>query len=139
MALDREDLAELNEIFNDMGGVAHVEDFTNSYEELPDGTYEGEILNVESKNSKNTGRPMLDLSLGLTQDRKEHIYLPLAGKDLAGTRTAIARAIKQLTELGVTGTTVEDFISNSVSLVGTRISLKITTSGNYKNRWLTRV
>ena len=75
MALDRGDLSELNEIFKGMGGVDNIEEYTNTYEEIADGLYEGEVLNVEAKNSKNTGRPMIDITLGLTEDRKEHVYL----------------------------------------------------------------
>ena len=54
MALDRGDLSELNEIFKGMGGVDNIEEYTNTYEEIADGLYEGEVLNVEAKNSKNT-------------------------------------------------------------------------------------
>ena len=50
MAIDRDDLSELNAIFKDMGGVEKVEDFTNNYEKLPDGEYFGEIELVEYKN-----------------------------------------------------------------------------------------
>ena len=137
MAIDRDDLSELNAIFKDMGGVEKVEDFTNNYEKLPDGEYFGEIELVESKNSKNTGRPMIDITLGLTEDRKEHVYLSLAGKDLKATQVAIARTVKQLKELGVTGATPEDFVNGAAELVGTRINLKVETNGTFKNKWLT--
>ena len=43
---------------------------------------------------------MIDITLGLTEDRKEHVYLSLAGKDLKATQVAIARTVKQLKELG---------------------------------------
>ena len=68
MALDRGDLSELNEIFKGMGGVDNIEEYTNTYEEIADGLYEGEVLNVEAKNSKNTGRPMLDILVGLEEE-----------------------------------------------------------------------
>lgn len=137
MALDRGDLSELNEIFKGMGGVDNIEEYTNTYEEIADGLYEGEVLNVEAKNSKNTGRPMIDITLGLTEDRKEHVYLSLAGKDLKATQIAIARTVKQLKELGVTGTTPEDFVNGAAELVGTRINLKVETNGTFKAKWLT--
>ena len=35
--MDNEDLKELNAIFKDMGGVEKVEEYANSYENLPDG------------------------------------------------------------------------------------------------------
>ena len=47
--MDNEDLKELNAIFKDMGGVDSVDDYTNSFEELPDGTYLGEIEKVSTK------------------------------------------------------------------------------------------
>ena len=59
--MDTEDMKELNAIFKDMGGVDKVEDYTNSYEELEDGNYVGEIDSVNTKNSKKTGRPMLEI------------------------------------------------------------------------------
>ena len=37
MAMDRDDLSELNAIFKDMGGVEKVEDYTTNFENLPDG------------------------------------------------------------------------------------------------------
>ena len=137
MALDRGDLSELNEIFKGMGGVDNIEEYTNTYEEIADGLYEGEVLNVEARNSKNTGRPMIDITLGLTEDRKEHVYLSLAGKDLKATQTAVARAVTQLKKLGVTGTELEDFINGAIELAGTRVSMKIETNGEFRNVDLT--
>lgn len=137
MAIDRGDLSELNAIFKDMGGVDKIDDYTNNFEELPDGNYLGEILKVESKNSKNTGRPMIDLSLGLEEEKKEHVYLSLAGKDLKATQVAIAKTVKQLKELGINGETPEDFIDGANSLVGTRINLEIKTNGTFRAKWLT--
>ncbi len=135
--MDNEDLKELDAIFKDMGGVEKVEDFTSNFEELPDGIYLGEIEKVSTKNSKNTGRPMLEIVVALEEKRKEWVYLMLAGKDLKATQTAVARAVTQLKKLGVTGTTLSDFISGAEELVGTRVNLKIETNGTYKNRDLT--
>ena len=39
MAMDKDDLSELNAIFKDMGGVDKVEDYTNNFENLPDSNY----------------------------------------------------------------------------------------------------
>ena len=72
MAMDKDDLSELNAIFKDMGGVDKVEDYTNSYEELEDGNYVGEIDSVNTKNSKKTGRPMLERVVALEGERKEY-------------------------------------------------------------------
>lgn len=137
MAIDKGDLSELNEIFKGMGGVEKIEDFTNNFTQIEDGTYTGEILKVEPKNAKNTGRPMIDITLGLEGEKKEHVYLSLAGKDLNGTQRAIARTVKQLKELDITGITPEDFVNNSLELVGTRISLEVTTTNGFQNKWLT--
>ena len=137
MAMDKEDLNELDSIFKEMGGVDKVEEYTNNFENLPDGNYIGEILEVNTKNSKNTGRPMLDILVGLEEERKEHIFLMLAGKDIKATQTAVARAVTQLKKLGVTGTELEDFIDGAMELVGTRVNLKIETNGTYKNKDLT--
>ena len=135
--MDNEDLKELNAIFKDMGGVEKVEDYTSNFEELPDGNYIGEIEKVSTKNSKNTGRPMMEIVIALEEKRKEWVYLMLAGKDLKATQTAVARAVTQLKKLGVTGSELSDFITGAERLVGTRVNLEIKTNGAYKNRDLT--
>ena len=135
--MDNEDLKELDAIFKDMGGVDKVEDYTSNFEELPDGEYLGEIEKVSTKNSKNTGRPMMEIVVAIEEGKKEYIYLMLAGKDLKATQTAVARAVTQLKKLGITGTDLHDFISGAESLVGTRVNLKIETNGSFKNRSLT--
>jgi len=135
--MDNEDLKELNAIFKDMGGVEKVEDYTNSYEELPDGTYLGEIEKVSTKNSKKTGRPMIEVIVAIEGGKKEYVYMMLAGEDLKKTQTAVARAVTQLKKLGVTGVELEDFIAGAIDLVGTKVNLKIETNGAYKNRDLT--
>lgn len=137
MAMDKEDLNELDSIFKDMGGVDKVEEYTNNFENLPDGTYVGEILEVNTKNSKNTGRPMLDILVGLEEGRKEHVFLMLAGKDIKATQTAVARAVTQLKKLGVSGVELSDFIKGAEGLVGKRVNLKIETNGTFTNKDLT--
>lgn len=135
--MDNEDLKELDAIFKDMGGVDKLEDYTSNFEELPDGTYLGEIEKFSTKNSKTTGRPMIEIVIAIEEGRKEYVYLMLAGKDLKATQTAVARAITQLKKLGVTGVSLSDFIEGGLSLIGTKVNLKIETNGNYKNRDLT--
>lgn len=137
MAMDKEDLNELDSIFKDMGGVDKVEEYTNNFENLPDGNYAGEVLEVNTKNSKNTGRPMLDILVGLEGERKEHVFLMLAGKDIKATQTAVARAVTQLKKLGVTGVELSDFIKGAEGLVGKRVNLKIETNGTFTNKDLT--
>ena len=135
--MDNEDLKELNAIFKDMGGVDKVEDYTSSFEELADGEYVGEIEKVSTKNSKKTGRPMMEIIVAIEDGKKEYVYLMLAGENLKKTQTAVARAVTQLKKLGVTGAELEDFINGAMDLVGTRVNLKIETNNGYKNRDLT--
>ena len=135
--MDNEDLKELNAIFKDMGGVDSVEDYTSSYEELPDGNYVGEIENVSTKNSKKTGRPMMEIIVAIEDGKKEYVYLMLAGENLKKTQTAVARAVTQLKKLGVTGVELEDFINGALELTGTRVNLKIETNGSFRNKDLT--
>ena len=133
--MDNEDLKELNAIFKDMGGVDSIEDYANSFEGLPDGTYLEEIDSVTTKNSKKTGRPMLEIVVAVKEGKKEYVYLMLAGENLKKTQTAVARAVTQLKKLGVTGVELEDFISGAEKLVGTRVTLKIeTTTNDFKNK-----
>ena len=132
--MDNEDLKELNAIFKDMGGVEKLNDYTlNNYEKLPDGNYIGEIEKVTSKNSKKTSRPMVEIIIAVEGGKKEYHYLMLAGKDLKTTQTAIARTITQLKKLGVTGSDVGEFISGAEALVGTKVNMKIETTGEYRN------
>ena len=135
--ISTEDLNELDSIFKDMGGVDNVESYTNSYEELPDGIYLGEIDTVSTKNSKKTGRPMLEIVVALEDNKKEYVYLMLAGENLKKTQTAVARAVTQLKKLGVAGTQLSDFITGALSLNGTRVNLKIETNGSFRNKDLT--
>lgn len=136
--IDRGDLSELDAIFADMGGVDKIEDYTNNYERLPDGTYIGEIEKVEAKNSKSSGKPMLDIIVAVEEGKKEYGYLMLAGKDLKGTQSAIARTVKQLKDLGVdVSGKIGDIIDNAAGLVGTRVSMKIETNNNFRNVYLT--
>ena len=137
MDIANDDLKELNAIFEEMGGVEKVEDFTTSFETLPDGTYLGEIDNVVTKNSKKTGRPMMEITVALEGGRKEWVYLMLAGENLTKTQTAVARTITQLKKLGVTGAELSDFLSEAEKLVGTKVTLKIVTGNNdFKNKTL---
>jgi hypothetical protein len=135
--MDNEDLKELNAIFKDMGGVEKVEDYTSNFERLADGTYIGEIEKVSTKNSKKTGRPMIEIIVAVDEKNKEYTYLMLAGKDLKATQTAVARAVTQLKKLGVTGTELEDFVNGAIELAGTRVSMKIETNGEFRNVDLT--
>ena len=135
--MDNEDLKELNAIFKDMGGVDKVEDYTNNFDRLPDGEYVGEIEKVTTKNSKKTGRPMMEMIIAVEDGKKEYHYLMLAGKDLKATQTAIARTITQLKKLGVEGSDVGDFVSGAEALVGTRVNMKIETNGEFRNIDLT--
>ena len=141
MAIDRGDLSELNAIFEDMGGVEKVEDFTNNFEKLPDGEYVGEIESVESKNSKNTGRPMIDVVVAGEEGKKEYLHLMLAGKDLKATQTAIARTVNQLKKLDVdvSSNNIETITNEAEKLVGTRVNMEIKTTGasNFRNVSLT--
>lgn len=126
--MDNEDLKELNAIFKDMGGVDKVEDYTNNFENLPDGEYIGEIEKFETKNSKSSGKPMAVLTIAVEDGKKEFKYLMLAGNDLKSTQTAVARAVSQLKKLGVEGVELGDFLTNAEKLVGTRVALKIKTT-----------
>lgn len=138
-SIDRGDLSELDAIFADMGGVEKIEDYTNNFEQLPDGTYIGEIEKVEAKNSKNSGKPMLDIVVAVEEGKKEYRHLMLAGKDLKGTQAAIARTVKQLKDLGVdvSSNSINTIIDNAAGLVGTRVSMKIETTNNFRNVYLT--
>lgn len=135
--MDNEDLKELNAIFKDMGGVDKVDDYTNNFESLPDGEYLGEIEKVSAKNSKKTGRPMLEIVVAVEEGRKEYVYLMLAGDDLKKTQTAVARAVTQLKKLGVEGIELGDFIEGAIRLTGTRVNLKIETNGTFQSKTLT--
>ena len=128
MAMDKDDLSELNAIFKDMGGVDKVEDYTNNFENLPDGNYVGEIEKFETKNSKSSGKPMAVITVAVEDGKKEFKYLMLAGEDLKSTQTAVARAVTQLKKLGVEGVELGDFLDGAEKLVGTRVNMTIKTT-----------
>lgn len=126
--MDNEDLKELNAIFKDMGGVDKVEDYTNNFENLPDGVYIGEIETFETKNSKTSGKPMAVITIAVEDGKKEFKYLMLAGGNLKETQTAVARAVAQLKKLGVEGPELSDFLTNAEKLIGTQVKLTIKTT-----------
>lgn len=126
--MDNEDLKELNAIFKDMGGVDKVEDYTNNFENLPDGDYIGEIEKFETKNSKSSGKPMAVITIAVEDGKKEFKYLMLAGNDLKSTQTNVARAVTQLRKLGVEGVELGDFLTGAEKLVGTKVQMHIKTT-----------
>jgi len=126
--MDNEDLKELNAIFKDMGGVDKVEEYTNNFENLPDGDYIGEIEKFETKNSKSSGKPMAVITIAVEDGKKEFKYLMLAGNDLKSTQTNVARAVTQLRKLGVEGVELGDFLAGAEKLVGTRVQMHIKTT-----------
>ena len=126
--MDNEDLKELNAIFKDMGGVDKVEDYTNNFENLPDGDYIGEVEKFETKNSKTSGKPMAVITIAVEDGKKEFKYLMLAGNDLKSTQTNVARAVTQLRKLGVEGVELGDFLAGAEKLVGTRVQMHIKTT-----------
>ena len=128
MAMDKDDLSELNAIFKDMGGVDKVEDYASSFDNLPDGNYIGEIEKFETKNSKNSGKPMGVITVAVEDGKKEFKYLMLAGEDLKSTQTAVARAVTQLKKLGVEGVELGDVLDGAEKLVGTRVNMTIKTT-----------
>lgn len=129
MTLDKDDVSELDIILKDMGGVDKIEDFTNNYEKLPDGSYVGEIESVESKNAKGSGKPMIEILVAVENGKKEYAHLMLAGKDLDATRKAIATTFSKLRKLGIDATTVEELIAKAeTTLVGKRVIVIIKTT-----------
>lgn len=137
--IDKEDLSELNAIFKEMGGVDKIEDYTNNFENLPDGNYVGEIEKVEAKNSKNSGKPMISITVAVEGGKKEFRHLMLAGENLEKTRSAIARTVSQLKELGVdvSSNDIAVITDNTYELVGTKVNMEIKTNNNFRNIWLT--
>ena len=137
--IDKEDLSELNAIFKEMGGVDKIEDYTNNFEQLPDGDYLGEIESVEAKNSKTSGKPMINITVAVEGGKKEFRHLMLAGENLDKTRAAIARTVSQLKELGVdvSSNDIGTITDNAHSLVGTRVNVEIKTNNSFRNVWLT--
>lgn len=137
--IDKEDLSELNTIFKEMGGVDKIEDYTNNFENLPDGEYVGEIELVEASNSKNSGKPMITITVTTEGGKKEFRHLMLAGENLEKTRSAIARTVSQLKELGVdvSSNDIAVITDNAQTLVGTRVNMEIKTTNNFRNVWLT--
>lgn len=126
--MDNEDLKELNAIFKDMGGVDKIEDYTNNYTKLEDGTYLGEVSKVATANSKQSGKPMLIITVAVEDGKTESVFLMLAGNDLKSTQTAVARAVSQLKKLGIEGVELGDFLKNAENLVGTEVQMTINTT-----------
>ena len=63
----------------------------------------------------------------------------LAGENLEKTRSAIARTVSQLKELGVdvSSNDIAVITDNAYELVGTKVNMEIKTNNNFRNIWLT--
>lgn len=131
MSVSDRDLNELDAIFEGMGGVDKIEDYTNSFPKLPDGNYIGEIEEIVSETSKK-GNPQIKIVIAVEDGKKEYKYMTLVGTELKETQAAVARAVSQLKKLGVDGVELRDFLRNMEKLVGTRVKLSIKTTVSKK-------
>lgn len=133
--MDEQDLNELDAMFAEIGGNEGAEEMANSFQNLPDGVYEAEVINAEGATSQNSGMPMIVIEYGLENGKTHRQYLSLANKngDVEKTKSAISRAVTNLRKFGLDSDSIKGYISQLDKMIGKRVTLTLTTKGEYQN------
>ena len=129
------DLSELDALFDEIGGNEGAETVANSFNNLPDGTYDAEVNSAEFKHSK-SDLPMIQIQYAVEGGKKHNQFLMLANKDgdLEKTKSSIARAVTTLKKFGLEEKTITDYVAKLDQLVGRQVTIELTTSaGGYQN------
>ena len=122
-------LNELEDLFKDVSGSDDV------FENIPDGTYLAEIVGAEYKESKSSGRPMVQIATkvisGDYEGRWHSRFLMLTGRDgndETGTRRNLNQMARQLRELGLDTTgSLQDTLDHLPTLEGMEVIVEIET------------
>ena len=119
-------LNELEDLFKDVSSTDDV------FENIPDGTYLAEIVGAEYKESKSSGRPMVQIATkvisGDYEGRWHSRFLMLTGRDETGTRRNLNQMARQLRELGLDTTgSLQDTLDHLPTLEGMEVIVEIET------------
>lgn len=128
------DLNELDKMFNEIGGNEGAEEMANSFQNLPDGEYEAEVVNAEYKKSK-ADVPMIVIEYGIEGGKKHYQYLMLADKnqDETKTKSAISRTVTNLKKFGLNEETITGYVSQLDKIIGTSVVLTLNTRNGFQN------
>ena len=128
-----DDLRELDAMFSDMGGNQGAEELASGFQNLPDNTYEAEIIGAEYTKSK-AGKDMIKIEYGTDYNGQHHWqYISLVGKDEEGTKRNISRAVTIFRQLGLDAETFSGYVSQLESLEGKRVRIRLETKKEYQN------
>lgn len=128
-----EDLMELDAMFEEIGGNDGAEELANGFQGLPDGTYEAEIIGAEYTKSK-AGKDMIKIEYGTDYNGQHHWqYLSLVGKDEAGTKRNISRAVTVLRQLGLEADKFSGYVAQLEQLEGKGVTITLETKKEYQN------
>ena len=127
---------ELENIFND------VKDASDIYENVPDGEYLAEIVSAQYKESKSSGRPMVQIATKIIHgdhEGKWHSrFLMLTGNDAVGTRRNLNAFATQLKHLGLdVDSGFQATLDALDKLVGIEVVVKIETVKSKNGREFT--
>ena len=125
-------LDELNDLFKEVEATEDI------FENVPDGTYLAEIQGAEYKESKSSGRPMVQIATkiiaGDYEGRWHSRFLMLTGYDETSTRRNLNQMARQLRELGIdTEGGLQEALNQLESLEGKEVQVEIETVTSKKN------
>lgn len=119
-------LNELDDLFKEVEGDSDI------FENVPDGTYLAEIIAAEYKESKSSGRPMVQIATKILDGEYEgkwhSRFMMLTGRDETGTRRNLNQLARQVRELGVDTTGgLQDTLEGLSALEGMEVIVEIET------------
>ena len=119
-------MKDLEKVFND------VESSDGIFETLPDGEYLAEIIGAEYKESKNSGKPMVQIATKIVHGEKsgkQHSrFLMLVGYDETSTKRNLNQFAMQMRTLGLdTSDGLQATFDKLDELVGLEVIVKIET------------
>ena len=119
-------LNELDDLFKEVEGDSDI------FENVPDGTYLAEIIAAEYKESKSSGRPMVQIATKILDGEYEgkwhSRFMMLTGNDETGTRRNLNQLARQVRELGVDTTGgLQDTLEGLSALEGMEVIVEIET------------
>lgn len=125
-------LGELDDLFKEVEGDSDI------FENVPDGTYLAEIVAAEYKESKSSGRPMVQIATKILDGEYEgkwhSRFMMLTGNDETGTRRNLNQMARQLRELGIDTTGgLQDTLEELSTLDGMEVIVEIDTVTSTKN------
>lgn len=128
-----DDLNELDQIFDSIGGNDKAAEVASAFQNVEDGVYDAEIKKAEYKNSKK-GIPMVQISYGLENGQGHNQFLMLASAkgDIKQTERNIATFATVMMQLGLHADKPSEYISQLHLLTGKPVTIELSTKNDFQ-------